>query len=124
MRTALPVAVAFLSGAILVISFFFNEETTFVGRLSQELLNWVTLLYITFLADRSGSSHAAAARAVHWRPSDFYRLRHRLLERATGAVAKSMFDAEGSQFDLVFLAFLKRCGVSVSRGRQILERVG
>jgi len=44
MRTALPVFVAFLSGAILVISFFFNEETTFVGKISQELLNWVIIV--------------------------------------------------------------------------------
>ncbi len=44
MRTALPVAVAFISGVILVISFFFNEETTVVGRLSQELLNWIIIV--------------------------------------------------------------------------------
>ncbi|UCD63193.1 MAG: hypothetical protein JSW34_10630 [Candidatus Zixiibacteriota bacterium] len=44
MRTAAPVAVAFLSGVILVISFFFNEEKTVVGGLSQELLNWVIIV--------------------------------------------------------------------------------
>jgi hypothetical protein len=44
MKTALPVAVAFLSGVILVISFFSNEETTVVGRLSQELLNWIIIV--------------------------------------------------------------------------------
>jgi hypothetical protein len=44
MRTTVPVAVAFISGVILVISFFFNEETTFVGRLSQELLDWLIVV--------------------------------------------------------------------------------
>lgn len=44
MKTAVPVAVAFLSGVIMVISFFFNEETTIVGGLSQELLNWLIII--------------------------------------------------------------------------------
>lgn len=43
MRTTVPVAVAFLSGIILVISFFFNEKT-FIGGLSGELLVWVTIV--------------------------------------------------------------------------------
>ena len=44
MKTAAPVAIAFLSGTILVISFFFNEEETVIGGLSQELLNWVIIV--------------------------------------------------------------------------------
>ncbi len=44
MKTAAPVLVAFLSGTLLVISFFFNEEKTVIGGLSQELLNWVIIV--------------------------------------------------------------------------------
>lgn len=44
MRRTLPVAVAFVSGAIMVIAFFFNEETTFVGALTNELLDWLIII--------------------------------------------------------------------------------
>ncbi|MDH4155946.1 MAG: hypothetical protein OEW00_01540 [candidate division Zixibacteria bacterium] len=44
MRTTAPVAIAFLSGIAMVLAFFFNEETTFVGRLSNELLNWLIII--------------------------------------------------------------------------------
>ena len=90
----------------------------------KELLNWITLLYISFLADLSGSSHAAAARAMHWRPSDLYRLRHRLLERSLGPVSRGLETTEHGSFDVAFLAFLKRLGVPESTGRQVLARVG
>ncbi|MBU8934635.1 MAG: hypothetical protein KOO62_11615 [candidate division Zixibacteria bacterium] len=44
MKTTAPVTIAFVAGVIMVISFFFNEETTFVGGLSQELLNWLIII--------------------------------------------------------------------------------
>lgn len=44
MRTAIPVAIAFLSGAVLVVAFFFNEETTPIGQLSHHLLDWVIIV--------------------------------------------------------------------------------
>jgi hypothetical protein len=44
MKTLAPVAIAFVSGIILVVSFFFNENTTFVGGLSEEILVWVTIV--------------------------------------------------------------------------------
>ncbi|MFQ5498099.1 MAG: hypothetical protein ACE5FH_00365 [Candidatus Zixiibacteriota bacterium] len=44
MRTTLPVAVALLSGLVMVVSFFFNEQTTFVGRLTSELLDWLIII--------------------------------------------------------------------------------
>ncbi|RKX25921.1 MAG: hypothetical protein DRP47_09010 [Candidatus Zixiibacteriota bacterium] len=44
MKTTAPVVIAFLGGFIMVVSFFFNEETTFVGGLSQELLNWMIII--------------------------------------------------------------------------------
>ena len=43
MRTTIPVAVAFISGMILVVSFFFGEDT-FIGGLSQELKIWLTIV--------------------------------------------------------------------------------
>lgn len=44
MKTSLPVAVAFLTGLALVVTFFLNEEATPAGRLSNELLNWVIII--------------------------------------------------------------------------------
>jgi hypothetical protein len=44
MKTGVPVAVSFVAGLIMVVSFFFNEETTKVGGLSQELLNWLIIV--------------------------------------------------------------------------------
>ena len=43
MRTTVPVAIAFISGLVLVISFFFHESS-FVGGLSQELKIWLTIV--------------------------------------------------------------------------------
>lgn len=43
MRTTLPVVVAFLVGIILVISFFFNENTL-IGKISQDIKVWVTII--------------------------------------------------------------------------------
>ncbi len=44
MRRTLPVVVAFITGMIMVVAFFFNEETTFVGGLQGELLNWLIII--------------------------------------------------------------------------------
>jgi hypothetical protein len=43
MKTSVPVAVAFLSGMALVVSFFFHQGT-FVGDISQELKIWLTIV--------------------------------------------------------------------------------
>ncbi|MDH3892184.1 MAG: hypothetical protein OEV49_13985 [candidate division Zixibacteria bacterium] len=43
MKTTVPVAVAFLAGLALVVSFFFREGT-FVGDISQELTIWLTIV--------------------------------------------------------------------------------
>lgn len=43
MRTTIPVAVAFLSGLILVVAFFFKPDS-WVGGLSQELTIWLTIV--------------------------------------------------------------------------------
>ncbi len=44
MKTTAPVAIAFVAGVIMVISFFFNEDTTFVGGLTAELLDWLIII--------------------------------------------------------------------------------
>ena len=44
MRRTLPVLVAFTSGAIMVVAFFFNEQTTFVGGITNELLDWLIII--------------------------------------------------------------------------------
>ena len=44
MRTIVPVIVAFLAGFVMIISFFFNPERTFLGRIESEVLVWVTIV--------------------------------------------------------------------------------
>jgi len=44
MKTTTPVAVAFIAGLIMVVSFFFNQERTFIGAMSQEMLIWLTIV--------------------------------------------------------------------------------
>lgn len=43
MRTTVPVGIAFLSGLILVVSFFFDKDT-WLGGLEQELIVWLTIV--------------------------------------------------------------------------------
>ena len=44
MKTTVPVIIAFLSGLVMIVSFFFNPETSFVGNLESEVLSWVTIV--------------------------------------------------------------------------------
>jgi len=44
MRTIVPVIIAFLSGFVMVISFFFNPDRAFIGRIESEVLVWVTIV--------------------------------------------------------------------------------
>jgi len=44
MRTTIPVIIAFLSGLILAVSFFFQPEKTIIGQIEPELLVWVTII--------------------------------------------------------------------------------
>lgn len=44
MRTTVPVIVAFLSGLVMIVAFFFNPERSFVGRLEADVLSWVTIV--------------------------------------------------------------------------------
>jgi hypothetical protein len=43
MRSTLPVAIAFLSGLVLVVSFFF-DKSTWLGGLEQEFIVWLTIV--------------------------------------------------------------------------------
>jgi hypothetical protein len=44
LRTTLPVILAFCAGLVMVVAFFFSEETTRVGGLTNELLNWIIII--------------------------------------------------------------------------------
>jgi len=44
MKTYIPVAVAFLSGLVMVLAFFFNPEKSVIGRMESEVLTWVTIV--------------------------------------------------------------------------------
>jgi len=44
MKTTVPIAIAFLSGFVMILSFFFNPEGSFLGRLEPEVLSWVTIV--------------------------------------------------------------------------------
>lgn len=44
MKTTVPVIIAFLSGFVMIIAFFFNPERSFVGRLEADVLSWVTIV--------------------------------------------------------------------------------
>ena len=44
MRTTVPVIIAFLSGFVMILAFFFNPEKSAIGRLEPEVLSWVTIV--------------------------------------------------------------------------------
>lgn len=44
MKTTVPIIIAFLSGLVMIVSFFFNPETSFIGNLEPEVLSWVTIV--------------------------------------------------------------------------------
>ena len=44
MKRTVPVIIAFLSGFVMVVSFFFNKQRIFIGKLEEELLSWVIIV--------------------------------------------------------------------------------
>ena len=44
MRTTLPIAVAFITGVVFVITFFLNEKSAIVGGVSKQLLDWLIII--------------------------------------------------------------------------------
>ncbi len=44
MKTTVPIIIAFLSGFVMILAFFFNPEQSVIGRLEPEVLSWVTIV--------------------------------------------------------------------------------
>lgn len=44
MKTTAPIVIAFLSGFIMIFSFFFHPEGSVIGRFEPEVLSWVTIV--------------------------------------------------------------------------------
>ncbi len=44
MRTIVPVIIAFLSGMVMILAFFFDPEKSILGELEQNVLSWVTIV--------------------------------------------------------------------------------
>jgi len=44
MKTTVPVIIAFLSGLVMILAFFFNPEKSLIGRFEPEVLAWVTIV--------------------------------------------------------------------------------
>jgi hypothetical protein len=44
MKTTVPVIIAFFSGLVMIVAFFFNPERSLVGRLEGDVLSWVTIV--------------------------------------------------------------------------------
>jgi hypothetical protein len=44
MRTTVPLVIAFISGLIMLLAFFFRSENTLLGNASQELLIWSSII--------------------------------------------------------------------------------
>lgn len=80
----------------------------------KELMDWLTLMYIVFIAERSSRSVAHAAKAVRHNSNDLYRLRRRI-----GVDPPS----SGDQFVPVVLAFAERCGVPDGRARTAIRNI-
>lgn len=44
MRTTVPVIIAFLTGLVMILAFFFNPEKSLIGQFEPEVLAWVTIV--------------------------------------------------------------------------------
>jgi hypothetical protein len=44
MKKTVPIIVAFLSGLVMIVSFFFNPEGHILGQIEPEVLSWVTIV--------------------------------------------------------------------------------
>jgi hypothetical protein len=44
MKTTLPIIIAFLSGLIMVVSFFVNPEKSYLGNIEEDVLQWGTIV--------------------------------------------------------------------------------
>jgi hypothetical protein len=83
-------------------------------RTPKEFMDWLTLMYIVFIAERSGRSVAHAAKAVRHNSNDLYRLRRRLEIELAPA---------GDLFVQVLFAFAERCDVPDGRVRTAIRNI-
>jgi hypothetical protein len=76
----------------------------------KELLDWMTLLYVTFVMQYESVTWAAITRRLGFCPKTIYRIRRRLLSirRQDGRPVGSITNGNG--LDCVLLAFARRCG--------------
>ena len=44
MKKTVPIIIAFLSGLVMVVSFFFNPEGSTLGKIEPEVLSWMTII--------------------------------------------------------------------------------
>ena len=44
MRTTVPVIIAFLTGFLMIVSFFFRPEGSWLGQIEPQILSWVTIV--------------------------------------------------------------------------------
>ena len=84
----------------------------------KELLDWLTLLFITKVASWSGVSLRTVARDFRIDPNTFYRLRRRLMPDAPNPGRAQA----AQEFDLVLLSFAERCRVSSHQTAEVLRR--
>ncbi len=87
----------------------------------KELLSWVVLLYLALLASYEQVSPCKIGRLMGLSTGTTSRLRRRLLTPAQSEIWKKDRDTTGAKFDLVFAAFVKRCGLP---GRVAFEALG
>jgi len=72
MRSTVPVAVAFLSGIVMVVSFFFNPARTFIGGAQEVILQWATIVSGFTLVLGVFSIVRVNARAVSRKSEDWF----------------------------------------------------
>ena len=82
----------------------------------KELLDWLTLLFMSLVAEWSGVSMRNVATAFRVDPNTLYRMRRRLMP-GTPPPGQSP-----QEFDLALLAFARRCGVPHRRTHTVLDR--
>ncbi len=110
MRTIVPVIIAFLSGFVMIVSFFFNPERTFLGQIESEVLVWVTIvggftLLLGGVSITRVNWHAVRAKKEGWGYNVFTLLA--IFVMALPAILPASWsplfgDTEGSIYDWLF----------------------
>jgi hypothetical protein len=88
----------------------------------KELLDWMTLLHVTFLTEYERATWSSVTRRLGLCPRTLCRMRRRLLSQASGDPDVSERSGHRNGLDHVLLAFAERC--RRCRGRRVGERRG